>query len=65
MNPLSAPLLGGRVLELYRERRSYRLVVVQLDGRDRRQVGGFDITPAEFPIFASIVRALDTFVKAA
>jgi hypothetical protein len=36
MNPLSAPLLGGRVLELYRERRSYRLVVVQMDGKDRR-----------------------------
>jgi hypothetical protein len=33
---LSASLLGGRVLELYREGRGYRLAVVQLDGRDRR-----------------------------
>ena len=60
---LSAPLLGGRLLELCPEGRGYRLSVVQLDGHDRRQVGGFDLTPAEFPIFASVVRALETYVR--
>jgi hypothetical protein len=59
---LSAPLLRGRVLELYREGRGYRLAVVQMDGKDRRQVGGFDLTPAEWPHFAALVPALGAYV---
>jgi hypothetical protein len=62
---LSAPLLGGRMLELTPEGRAWRLSVTQVDGRDRRQIGGFDLTPAEFPIFASVVRALGTYIKQA
>jgi hypothetical protein len=43
---LSDQLLGGRVLELAREvhGRAWRLTVRQTDGKDRRQVGGFDLT---------------------
>ena len=48
---LSAPLLGGRVLELTPAGRAWRLSVTQIDGRDRRQVGGFDLTPHELPLF--------------
>ncbi len=62
---LSAPLEGGRVLELHPEGRGFRLAVVQIDGKDRRQVGGFDLTPAEFPIFLGVVRALETYVRQA
>ena len=40
---LSAPLLGGRVLELAPEGRAWRLSVTQIDGKYRRQVGGFDL----------------------
>jgi hypothetical protein len=29
------------------------VAVVQMDGKDRRQVGGFDLTAKEFPIFAA------------
>jgi hypothetical protein len=60
---LSAPLLGGRVLELTPEGRGFRLAVVQIDGRDRRQVGGFDLTPAEWPDFVSVVRAMGAYVR--
>jgi hypothetical protein len=37
---LSAPLLGGRVLELYREPhgRAWRLAVTQVDGLARRRL---------------------------
>jgi hypothetical protein len=59
---LSASLLGGRLLELYNERRGYRVAVVQLDGRDRRQVGGFELTAAEWPHFAALVPALGAYV---
>jgi hypothetical protein len=59
---LSAPLLGGRVLELYREGRGYQLAMVQMDGKDRRQVGGFDLAAAEWHHFAAVVPALGTYV---
>ena len=62
---LSAPLLGGRVLELAPEAhgRSWRLTVTQVDGKDRRQVGGFDLTPDEWPLFLASVNALAAYVK--
>ena len=47
---LSAPLLGGRVLELAPEGRAWQLSVTQIDGKDRRQVGGFDLTPDEITV---------------
>lgn len=64
---LSAPLLGGRVLELSREAhgRAWRLTVTQLDGRDRRQVGGFDLTDAELPLFLTSVQAFGTYAGSA
>ena len=64
---LSAPLLGGRVLELAPERhgRAWRLTVTQVDGKDRRQVGGFDLTPDEWPLFLASVDALAAYVKGA
>jgi hypothetical protein len=60
---LSAPLLGGRVLELAPEGRAWRLSIVQQDGRDRRQVGGFDVTPDEIPLFMASVAAMATYAK--
>ena len=64
---LPAPLLGGRVLELAPEAhgRSWRLTVTQIDGRDRRQVGGFDLSPDEWPLFLASVDALAAYVKGA
>ena len=64
---LSAPLLGGRVLELAREihGRSWRLTVTQIDGKDRRQVGGFDLTPDELPLFLASVQAIAAYAKSA
>lgn len=61
---LSAPLLGGRVLELSPEAsgRAWRLAVTQLDGRERRQVGGFDLTPDEIPLFLVTVQAIAAYV---
>jgi len=61
---LAAPLLGGRVLELAPEAsgRAWRLAVTQVDGRERRQVGGFDLTPDEFPLFLASVRAMGAYV---
>ena len=61
---LSAPLLGGRVVELHQESggRAWRVAVTQIDGRDYRQVGGFDLTAAEWPMFLSIVQALGAYV---
>jgi hypothetical protein len=60
---LSAPLLGGRVLELVPEPhgRAWRLTVTQQDGRDRRQVGGFDLTPDELPLFLASVQAIAAY----
>lgn len=64
---LLAPLLGGRVLELSRERggRFYRLAVTQTDGKDRRQVGGFDLAPAEVPLFLANLGAIAAFIEGA
>jgi hypothetical protein len=58
---LSAPLLGGRVLGLAREGRAWRLAVTQIDGKDRRQVGGFDLTPDEIPLFVASVSAFAAY----
>jgi hypothetical protein len=58
-------LLGGRVLELAPEGRAWRLTVTQVDGKDRRQVGGFDLTPDEWPLFLASVNALAACVKGA
>jgi hypothetical protein len=55
---LTAPLLGGRVLEFRPEGRAWRLSVTQVDGKDRRQAGGFDVTAAEWPHFTAVVQAL-------
>jgi hypothetical protein len=64
---LSAPLLGGRVLELAREAhgRAWRLSVTQVDGKDRRQVGGFDLTPDEIPLFLASIEAIAAYVRGA
>ena len=63
---LSAPLLGGRVLELTRELNGrVRLTVTQIDGRDRRQIGGFDLTPDEVPLFLASVTAIAAYAKGA
>jgi hypothetical protein len=62
---LSAPLRGGRVLELHREGRGYRVAVVQLDGKDRRQAGGITLEPDDMAVFASTVRAIATYVRGA
>jgi hypothetical protein len=61
----AAPLLGGRVLELAPDGRYWRLSVTRLDGRDRRQVGGFDISPDEIPLFMASVSAMATYAKGA
>jgi len=47
---VSAPLLGGRVLELAPKGRTWRLSVTQIDGKYRRQVGGFDLTKSSSPV---------------
>ncbi len=62
---LSAPLLGGRVLEFRPEGRGLSAVGVQLDGKDRRQAGGLTLDPAEVPILAATVRALEAYVREA
>jgi hypothetical protein len=62
---LSAPLLGNRLLELTPEGRGYRLSVTQLDGRDRRMIGGFDLKASEFPIFLALARAMASYVRTA
>lgn len=62
---LSAALLGGRVLELAPEGRHRRISVTQQDGRDRRQVGGFDLTPDELPLFLASVTAMAAYAKGA
>ena len=62
---LSAPLLGGRVLELAPEGRAWRLSVTQIDGKYRRQVGGFDLTPDELPLFLASVQAIAAYAKGA
>jgi hypothetical protein len=62
---LTAPLLGGRLLELSPEGREWRLAVVQIDGQDRRQVGGFSLTACEWPHFAALVQALGAYVASA
>jgi hypothetical protein len=62
---LTAPLLGGRVLELTPEGAAWRISVTQVDGRDRRQIGGFDLTAAEFPIFLAVARAIGSYVRTA
>jgi hypothetical protein len=62
---LSAPLLGGRVLELARDGWGWRLAVTQIDGRDRRQVGGFDLTPDEIPLFLASLTAIAAYAKGA
>ena len=64
---LSALLLGGRVLELAPEPhgRAWRLSVTQVDGRDRRRVGGFDLTPDELPLSLASVQAIAAYVKGA
>jgi hypothetical protein len=62
---LTAPLLGGRVLELCEDGREWRLALVQIDGKDRRQVGGLSLTACEWPHFAALVRALAAYVETA
>jgi hypothetical protein len=62
---LSAPLLGGRVLELAPKGRHWRLSMVQIYGRDRMQVGGFDISPDELPLFLASVQAMAAYMKGA
>jgi hypothetical protein len=62
---LSAALLGGRVLELSPEGRAWRISVTQQDGRERRQVGGFDVTPDELPLFLVSVNAMAAYAKGA
>jgi hypothetical protein len=39
--------------------------VTQADGKDRRQVGGFDLTSDERPLFLASVDALAAYVKGA
>jgi hypothetical protein len=60
-------LLGGRVLELAREvhGRAWRLNVVQQDGKDRRQVGGFDLPPDELRLFLVSVSAMGAYARGA
>jgi hypothetical protein len=62
---LSAPLLGGRVLELSPEGRAWRLSVVQIDGRDRRQCGGVSLTACELPLYLASLQAMAAYVKQA
>jgi hypothetical protein len=62
---LSAPLLGGRLLELTPEGREWRVSVVQLDGRDRRQVGGVSLTAHELPLYLATVAAMGAYIKQA
>ena len=54
---LSAPLLGGRVLELAREihGRSWRLTVTQIDGKDRRYDEGEEFWPKRYAILGRLV----------
>jgi hypothetical protein len=37
------------------------LTVTQVDGKDRRQVGGFDVTPDEMPLFLASVQAIAAY----
>jgi hypothetical protein len=62
---LSAPLLGGRVLELAPEGRHWRVSVTQTDGRDRRRVGGFDLSAGEWPLFLASVAAMAAYTRSA
>lgn len=61
---LSSPLQGGRVLEFSRQpgyNHAWRLSVTQIDGAHRRQVGGFDLTPAELPLFFASLKAIAAY----
>ena len=51
------------MLQLRPEGRGWRLSVTQIDGRDHRQVGGFDLTAAEWPTFLAVVRALGPYAR--
>ena len=39
--------------------------MTQVDGKDRRQVGGFDLTPDELPLFLASVQAIAAYATGA
>jgi hypothetical protein len=52
-------------LELHPEGGGYRLSVTRVDGKDRRQVGGFHVRASELPVVTATLRALEAYVRAA
>jgi hypothetical protein len=55
------------VLELSPEPhgRAWRLTVTQHDGKDRREVAGFDLTPDELALLLASVRAIAAYATGA
>jgi hypothetical protein len=53
------------VLELAPDGRHWRISVTQTDGKDRRQVGGFDVSPDELPLFLASVQAMTAYATSA
>ena len=62
---LTASLPGNRLMELYAEGAFWRVAIVQLDGKDRRQVGGVSLTAREFPLYLATLAAMGAYVKQA